>query len=49
MELLLSLAHLHGKNNSAQSAFDTDHFEKGNCLVVCGGREALGYKAKNGC
>ena len=49
MELLLSRTHSHGKNNSAQASFDTDHFEKGNCLVVCGGKGALRDEAKNGC
>lgn len=46
MELLLSRTHLHGKNKSAQSAYYTDHFEKENCLVVCGGRGALRDEAK---
>ena len=49
MELLLSRTHLYGKNNIAQSAFYTDHFEKGNCLVVCGERGALRDETKNGC
>ena len=49
MELLLSRTHSHGKNNSAQASYDTDHFEKGNCLVVCGERGALRDETKNGC
>ena len=49
MELLLSRTHLHGKNNSAQSAFYTDHLEKETCLVVFGGRAALRDEVKHGC